>query len=148
MWEPEHRRVADRHGLRCPSDLTDAEWALAEPLIPLVKHGGRKRTVNVREVLKAMCYILSRIKVVLIRGYMMRRDVVKTTRGAAQSFPAIVDAGGAIEVHFMGQLLPNPVRRWYREGDPLRPQCQRAERDIQHCCQWYVATGASLVGTH
>ena len=27
MWKPEHRRTADRRGLRYPSDLTDAEWA-------------------------------------------------------------------------------------------------------------------------
>ena len=26
--EPEHRHAAERHGLRYPSDLTDAEWAL------------------------------------------------------------------------------------------------------------------------
>jgi hypothetical protein len=31
MWKPEHRRAADRRGLRYPSDLTDAEWALIEP---------------------------------------------------------------------------------------------------------------------
>jgi hypothetical protein len=30
MWKPEHRRAADRRGLRYPSDLTDAEWALIE----------------------------------------------------------------------------------------------------------------------
>ena len=34
MWTPKHRRAAERHGLRYPSDLTDAEWALIEPLIP------------------------------------------------------------------------------------------------------------------
>ena len=61
MWKPEHHRAAARRGLRYPSDLTDAKWALVEPLIPLAKHGGRKRTVNVREDLKATCYILSRI---------------------------------------------------------------------------------------
>ena len=27
MWKPEHRRAADRHGLRYPSDLSDDEWA-------------------------------------------------------------------------------------------------------------------------
>lgn len=27
MWKPDHRRAADRRGLRYPSDLTDAEWA-------------------------------------------------------------------------------------------------------------------------
>jgi transposase len=26
MWKPEHRRAADRRGLRYPSDLTDSEW--------------------------------------------------------------------------------------------------------------------------
>src|SRR3954447_8803319 len=28
MWKPEHRLAADRRGLRYPSDLTDAEWAI------------------------------------------------------------------------------------------------------------------------
>jgi hypothetical protein len=28
MWTPEHRRAADRHGLRYPSDLSEDEWAL------------------------------------------------------------------------------------------------------------------------
>jgi transposase len=39
--------------------LIDAEWALVEPLIPPAKHGGRKRTVDVREVLNAIFYVLS-----------------------------------------------------------------------------------------
>ena len=34
MWKPEHRQAAERHGLRYPSDLTAAEWALVEPMIP------------------------------------------------------------------------------------------------------------------
>jgi hypothetical protein len=29
MWKPEHRRAADRHGLRYPSDLSDREWTIA-----------------------------------------------------------------------------------------------------------------------
>jgi hypothetical protein len=33
MWKPEHRAAADRRGLRYPSDMTDAEWALVAPLI-------------------------------------------------------------------------------------------------------------------
>jgi transposase len=59
MWKPEHRVAADRRGLRYPSDLTDAEWALVEPLIPPAKRGGRPRTVNLREVLNAIFYVLS-----------------------------------------------------------------------------------------
>lgn len=59
MWKPEHRRAADRRGLRYPSDLSDAEWALVEPLIPPAKHGGRKRSVDVRAVLDGIFYVLS-----------------------------------------------------------------------------------------
>jgi len=59
MWTPEHRRAANRFGLRYPSDLTDAEWALVEPQIPPAKRGGRRRTVDTREVLNAIFYVLS-----------------------------------------------------------------------------------------
>jgi transposase len=59
MWKPEHRRTAERHGLRYPSDLTEAEWALVAPMIPPARHGGRPRDVNVREVLNAVFYVLS-----------------------------------------------------------------------------------------
>ena len=56
MWTVEHRHAANRSGLRYPSDLTDAEWALVEPMIPPARHGGRKRSVNVREVLNGIFY--------------------------------------------------------------------------------------------
>jgi transposase len=59
MWTAENRGAYDRSGLRYPSDVTDEEWALIAPLIPAAKHGGRKRTVNVREVLNAIFYLLS-----------------------------------------------------------------------------------------
>lgn len=59
MWKPEHRRAAERHGLRYPSDLTDGEWMLVSPLIPPGRYGGRKRSVNVREVLNAIFYVLA-----------------------------------------------------------------------------------------
>ena len=59
MWTAEHRRLAARKGLRYPSDLTDGEWALIEPMIPPAKRGGRRREVNIREVLNAIFYVLS-----------------------------------------------------------------------------------------
>lgn len=59
MWTPDHRRASDRRGLRYPSDLTDAEWTLIEPMIPPAKHGGRRREVNIREVLNGIFYVLS-----------------------------------------------------------------------------------------
>jgi putative transposase len=38
------------------SDLTDAQWALAQPLIPPAKHGGRPRKVDMREVVNTLFY--------------------------------------------------------------------------------------------
>ena len=59
VWTAEHRRAADRRGLRYPSDLTDAEWALVAPMIRPAKRGGRPRTVDVREVLNGIVYVLA-----------------------------------------------------------------------------------------
>jgi len=58
MWKPEHRAAAERRGLRYPSDMTDAEWAVVAPMILPAKRGGRRRTVDVREVLNAIFYVL------------------------------------------------------------------------------------------
>jgi transposase len=59
MWTAKNRGRYDRSALRYPSDLTDDEWALVEPLIPPAKRGGNKRHVDVREVMNGMMYILS-----------------------------------------------------------------------------------------
>ena len=58
MWTRENRSLYDRKGLRYPCDLTDPEWALIAPLIPPAKRGGRKREVDVRDVLNAILYVL------------------------------------------------------------------------------------------
>jgi len=59
MWKPERHRAYDRRGQCYSSDLTDAEWALVQPLIRPAKRGGRPRTVDVREALNAIFYVLS-----------------------------------------------------------------------------------------
>ena len=59
MWTNENRARYDRSMLRYPSDLTDEEWSHVAPLIPPAKHGGRKRTVVVREVVNGLMYVLS-----------------------------------------------------------------------------------------
>ncbi|MBV8884685.1 MAG: transposase [Chroococcidiopsidaceae cyanobacterium CP_BM_RX_35] len=41
-----------------PTDLTDKQWLILAPLLPAAKTGGRPRCVNLREVLKAIFYIL------------------------------------------------------------------------------------------
>jgi transposase len=59
MWTSKNRARYDRSKLRYPSDLTDDEWGLVEPLIPPGKTGGGKRTVIMREVVNGLMYILS-----------------------------------------------------------------------------------------
>lgn len=59
MWTSENRGRYDRSKLRYPSDLTDEEWALISPLIPPAKRGGNKRTVEIRQVVNGVMYILS-----------------------------------------------------------------------------------------
>src|SRR5882724_9424994 len=57
--DEQNRTRYDRSKLRYPSDLTDDEWGLVEPLIPPGKTGGGKRTVIMREVVNGLMYILS-----------------------------------------------------------------------------------------
>ena len=59
MWTPQNRKRYDRSQLRYPSDLTDDEWALVAPQIPPAKPGGNKRTVDLREVMNGVMYVLS-----------------------------------------------------------------------------------------
>ena len=41
-----------------PSDLTDEQWKMLAPLLPAAKTGGRPRTVDLREVVNGIVYVL------------------------------------------------------------------------------------------
>jgi putative transposase len=41
-----------------PTDLSDPEWAILEPLLPPPKPGGRPRSVNLRLILNGIFYVL------------------------------------------------------------------------------------------
>ena len=43
---------------RYPTDLTDDEWRVLEPLIPPAKPGGRPRSVDLREIVNGIRYLL------------------------------------------------------------------------------------------
>lgn len=58
MWTATTRREYERKTPRYLSDLTDGEWALVAPLIPPARRGGRKREVDVREVMNGVLYVL------------------------------------------------------------------------------------------
>src|SRR6266851_4259518 len=109
MWKPEHRRAADRHGLRYPSDLSDSEWALIEPAIPPAKRGGRRREVNVREVLNAIFYVLS-------TGFPLRQ---------AQGEVAGAAEGPAAE-EYSAFLLHAVGLGWHAGAHPPRALCRDA----------------------
>jgi transposase len=59
MWTKENRVRYDRDQLRYPSDTTEAEWEQLATQIPPARRGGRRRTVNIREVLNGLLYVLS-----------------------------------------------------------------------------------------
>jgi transposase len=58
MWTPTTRRQYSRDGLRYETDLTDAEWALIEPLLPEPYARGRPRRWPAREILNGIFYVL------------------------------------------------------------------------------------------
>ena len=41
-----------------PSDVTDPEWAILEPLIPAAKPGGRSQEIERREIVNGILYVL------------------------------------------------------------------------------------------
>ena len=59
MWTKENRRRYDRTSCATEHDLTDEEWAEITPEIPPAKRGGDKRTVDLREVVNGVMYVLS-----------------------------------------------------------------------------------------
>ena len=51
MWKRDIHGLYEREGVRYPSDLRDAGWAPIAASIPPAKRGGRRREVDVREVM-------------------------------------------------------------------------------------------------
>lgn len=43
---------------RYPSDLTDAQWAILEPLMPVTRRRGQERIHSCREIIDGILYIL------------------------------------------------------------------------------------------
>jgi transposase len=58
MWTRENPRRYNRSGLHYETDLSDDEWAEIAPLIPPAKPGGNRRSVNLREAVNRLMYIL------------------------------------------------------------------------------------------
>lgn len=56
-WTEFTRKRYERGGGRYASDVTDAEWALIAPFMPVPKKIGRPRTTDLRDVFDAILYI-------------------------------------------------------------------------------------------
>ena len=59
MWTETTQQQYRRDGLRYASDVSDAEWAQIEALLPVPKRLGRPRTTQMRQVVNAMLYLLT-----------------------------------------------------------------------------------------
>jgi transposase len=90
---------------RYPSDLTDAQWALIDPLLSAVRGGGRPEAHPRREIVNAILYLLR-------------------TGCSWRQLPRDLPPWGTVYWHF---------RRWREDGsldalhDALREQVRRAE---------------------
>ena len=58
-WTEITRRHYARRTPRYASDMTDREWGLVQPFLPVPRRLGRPRTTDLREVLNALLYIAS-----------------------------------------------------------------------------------------
>ena len=58
-WTKTTRLQHRRDGLRYASDLSDKEWGLIAPLLPLRRRLGRPRMVSLRDVIEAILYMLA-----------------------------------------------------------------------------------------
>jgi transposase len=58
MWTDQHRETYRRQGVGFPSNLTDPEWLVLEPLIPDATPGGRPRKTDMRSAMNAILYLL------------------------------------------------------------------------------------------
>src|SRR5258708_38460036 len=58
MWTATTRAQHMRDGLRFASDVTDAEWAVLEPLLPPISPVGRRPVWPLRELVNAIFYVL------------------------------------------------------------------------------------------
>lgn len=51
-------QLSQEDGVIYPTDLSDAQWKLIEPLIPPPKPGGRHREIDIRQIINAIFYLL------------------------------------------------------------------------------------------
>jgi len=102
-----------------PTDVTDEQWALIEPLIPPAKHGGSPRTVNMRLVINTILYLNK----TGCQWAMLPKDLAKRST-AFDYFNAWKNDG-------TWQKLLDTLRRQVRTEAGREPEPQKAAIDSQ-----------------
>jgi putative transposase len=101
------------------TDLTDEQWTLLAPLLPPAKHGGRRRTVDLRLVLNTLFYLLK----TGCQWAMLPKDLAK--RSTAHDYFSAWKADGT------WQALLDTLRQQVRVAAGHEPQPQKAAIDSQ-----------------
>jgi transposase len=104
---------------RYPTDLTDEQWALVEPLLPPAKRGGRPRTVDLRLVLDTIFYLTK----TGCQWAMLPTDLAK--RSTTYDYFTAWKADGT------WQALPDALRRQVRVAAGRAPEPRKAAIDSQ-----------------
>ena len=135
MWKPEHRRAAARGGLRYPSDLTDAEWALIETSSfrhARLKVVGKQRTVDANsEVLNAMLYLRALYWLPMEESTQPKDDRAPRARSALKILHAVGEWGdGTLEADIPHQntQLPSRGPRETRMAKRSLTECEKGSK--------------------
>jgi putative transposase len=102
-----------------PTDLTDEQWAVIEPLLPPAKRGGRPRTVDLRRVLNTLFYLTK----TGCQWAMLPTDLAK--RSTAHEYFAAWKADGT------WQAILDALRRQVRVAAGHEPAPRKAAIDSQ-----------------
>jgi putative transposase len=102
-----------------PTDVTEEQWAVIEPLLPAAKHGGRPRTVHLRLVVNTIFYLNK----AGCQWGMLPKDLAK--RSTANGYFNAWKADGT------WQAVLDALRRMVRVAAGHEPQPQKAAIDSQ-----------------
>jgi putative transposase len=101
------------------TDLTDDQWTLIEPLLPLARHGGRPRTVNLRLIVNTIFYLNK----TGCQWRMLPKDLAK--RSSTNAYFNAWQADGT------WQAILDSLRRQVRRAAGREEQPQKAAIDSQ-----------------
>src|SRR5207302_2789928 len=102
-----------------PTDLTDEQWAVVEPLLPPAKHGGRPRTADLRLVVNTIFYLVKSG----CQWAMLPRDLAR--RSTAHDYFAAWRRDGT------WQAVMDALRRQVRAAAGREPEPRKAAIDSQ-----------------